>query len=349
MRRIAAGVVLGMAGFLLTGEVVFRVLPTSTATLTGYYVDPAILSYPPHHVWRTATGWDLRNAQTLRSNNLGFPSSRDFVPDPQAIALIGDSYVEASMLSALDRPAAQLESLLGGRRAVYALGGPGSSLLDYAERIRFAYERLGVRQFVVLMEPGDVRQALCGSGNVHSACLDRATLLPRTQTLPEPSWLKRVLRHSALAQYVVGQLKVDPQRLLRAAFVRSVPGETARASDSAPTALPKASSASGDKMVDTVTTVFFARVAPYLHEGRLVMVVDGRRPGQRALETGIAFERRRFMDLARTAGATVLDAEPLYAEHQSRSRLSLEVGPYDEHLNALGVRIVMTAAAKAIE
>jgi hypothetical protein len=349
MWRIAAGVVAGLIGFLLAGELLFRALPVATATLTGYHIDPAILTYPPHHTWRTATGWDLRNAQTLRSNNLGFASDRDFVPDAQAVALIGDSFVEASMLSASDRPGPQLERLLGGNRAVYALGGPGSSLLDYAERIRYARGRLGVSRFVVLMEAGDIRQALCGSGNVHSACLDRKTLAPATQTQPEPSTLKRVLRHSALAQYVAGQLKADPQRLLREAFVRSAPAHPADGGATARRRPPKTLSASAMEMVDTVTDVFLARVAPYLQGAQLVIVVDGRRTGPRTPVTEVQLERDRFIERARAAGATVIDAEPLYARHAARSRLSLDVGPYDGHLNALGVGIVMGAAAGALK
>lgn len=53
------------------------------------------------------------------------------------------------------------------------MGGPGSSFLDYAVRLRWAYEEFGVRDFVLFMEQGDLRQALCGSGNVHAACLGK--------------------------------------------------------------------------------------------------------------------------------------------------------------------------------
>ena len=33
----------------------------------------------------------------LRANNLGFAAERDFVPDPRAVALIGDSYLSGDM------------------------------------------------------------------------------------------------------------------------------------------------------------------------------------------------------------------------------------------------------------
>ena len=43
--RLLAGALLT----LLALELVLRLLPVSTATLTGYYIDPLILTYPPRH------------------------------------------------------------------------------------------------------------------------------------------------------------------------------------------------------------------------------------------------------------------------------------------------------------
>ncbi|HEY8908237.1 MAG TPA: hypothetical protein VIM63_19650, partial [Rhodoferax sp.] len=203
----------GVVSLVLALELLCRVLPVSTSTETGYYTDPVILTYPARHRWIAATGWDLRNAQTLVANNLGYAAHRDFVRDEHAVALIGDSFVEASMLPGADRPGEQLERLLRSR-PVYAMGVPGTCLLDYAERIRYAHEQLGVRDFVIVMERGDVKQSLCGSGNNNGPCLDPKTLAPRIETLPPPGTVKRLLRHSALAQYLVSQIRLTPQALL---------------------------------------------------------------------------------------------------------------------------------------
>jgi hypothetical protein len=344
MLRTIRDVLLGIVLLLVVLEGVLRLLPGSTATHTGYHVDPAILGYPPGHAWRVSTGWDLRNAQRLRANNLGFAAERDFVSDPRAIALVGDSYVEASMLAARDRPAAQLEQALGGARAVYAFGGPGSSLLDYVERIRFARDRTGVQDVVVLMEAGDVRQSLCGSGNVHSACLDPTTLAPRVERLPPPSALKQVLRESALAQYMFSQIRVDAGQLWRALTTRQVPEEEAaddrprRRAAAVQTASPAA---------QAVVRRFVEQVRP-LVPGRLVIVVDGRRDPAAAIDARLAAERAAFIDGARAAGLTVIDAEPLFARHAASSSRSLQVGPYDGHLNAIGIGLVMQAAAQAL-
>lgn len=338
----------GMTGFLLLLEILLRVLPVSTSTETGYYTDPLILNYPAHHRWTLSTGWDLRNAQRLESNNFGYVAHRDFDRNAQAVALIGDSFVEASMLAAADRPGAQLERALGSR-PVFAMGNPGTALLDYAERIRFAHEQFGVRDFVVFMERGDVKQSLCGSRNVNGPCLDPKTLAPRAELLPPPGTAKRIFRHSALAQYLFSQLKFSPQKLWRQALAPPHP-VTVTAHDASPgeahaglITIPTTDMHD----VDAVTNAFFARARPYV-AGQLIIVLDSNR---RALYEGTLVPdpaRARFIQLARAAGATVIDTEPLFQAHWAHSPLKLDVGPYDAHLNTLGVSLIAQSAAGAL-
>jgi hypothetical protein len=348
--------IVGAVGTLLAMELALQCLPVSSATARDYYIDPVVLSSPPRHRWHTATGWDLRNAQTLRANNLGFASDVDFTPDDNAIALIGDSYVEASMLPGADRPGRQLARALRTGRPVYDFGAPGSALLDYAERIRLASTRLAVRDFVILMEAGDVRQSLCGSGNVHGPCLDRVTLEPRVETVSPPSSAKRWISRSALAQYLVSQLKLDVHRLPSQLFEDTAPAPAGRHDDAvAATSSSRAEPMPRgvhEAMVNRVATAFFDRLQG-LAIRRLVVVVDGwRRPHEP--EPGndwsdISIERELFMQIARGKGAIVIDAEPLYREHWRHSSLSLDVGPYDGHMNALGVKLVTRAMAEALQ
>lgn len=343
MQRGLLGFGLGVLALLLVCEGALRLLPVSGATRVGTYIDPRIPTYQPGLRIHYATGWDLRNPQPLITNAMGFVADRDFKPDPSAVALIGDSFVEAASLDLADRPAQQLEKALGGRRPVYAMGTAGSSLLDYAERVRFARDKLGIRDFVLLMERGDFRQALCGSGNVASQCLDPSTLAPRTELAPPASTFKQLLRKSALARYAVSQLKIDPKRLLNALFARDVPHEAAPAvaSRSGPPPMPQAA-------FDAVTTAFFERVKPYA-DARLVILLDADRPalaqGQRPQDP----QRQAFINRARAAGLRVVDAQPLFSKHFERSTLSLDVGPYDGHLNVLGYRLLVDAASRELQ
>lgn len=338
--RIAAGLLLTLAGL----ELLFRLLPVSTATQTGYYGDPDLLVYPAGHRWVTSTGWDLRNSQRPQANAQGFLADHDFVRDPTAVALIGDSYVEGSMLAAEDRAGAQLERLLPGRQ-VFAMGAPGTALLDYAQRIRWAHENFGVRDMVLLLEKGDARQVRCDSGNIHSRCLDPATLAPRVQRFPEPGPLKRLARHSALLQYVLGQIKLDGSRFVTGMLTRQAPtleaGKRERAVPS------EAALATERRVIDAAVREFFHVARPHV-EGRLVILVDGIRNPANKPQGPDEFQRAYLIEQLRQGGAQVVDLEPAYARHVAGSPLSLDVGPYDGHLNRLGLALVMQAGADVL-
>ncbi|MEO9103160.1 MAG: hypothetical protein ABI212_08285 [Burkholderiaceae bacterium] len=353
--RIFLWFLAGALSFALAFELVLRLLPVATATNTGYYIDPLIRTTPPHFTFKAATGWDLRNAQTIHSNNFGFVADHDFQPDKRAVALIGDSFVEASMLPAQQRPGAQLERALASgsepARPVYAMGVPGTALLDYVERIRLAHERFDVRDFVLLMERADVRQSFCGSGNVGGPCLRQDTLAPATELQPEAGPIKQVLRHSALAQYLFSQLKFDPARLWQQVWQQArpaTPDHMGSAALAAVTVQPIEMSKEELSRLAHVTNTFFERIRPY-RDGRLVIVLDSDRGAIRRGDAAIADAARdQFMKLARAEGAVLVDTEPLYREQAAHSELALAVGPYDGHLNPLGIGIAMKAAAQAL-
>ena len=335
----------GVVSLLLLLEAICRVIPVSTSTNTGYYTDPVILTYPARHQWVMSTGWDLRNAQHMQANNVGYAAQHDFARDERAIALIGDSYVEAAMLDMADRPAAQLERQIGAR-PVYAMGAPGTALLDYAERVRYASEKLGVQDFVIMMERDDVRQSLCGSGNVNGPRLDPRTLAPLVETLPPASTAKRLLRHSALAQYLVSQLRVTPQVLVKQLPFRPAPQATQLAKPVANNKKEEADQTQALQVVDVVTGLFFERIKPYVR-GKFIIVLDTDRKAIFEGPLPPDPERQRFIELAQAAGAVVVDAEPIFAAHVANSPLKLVVGPYDGHMNALAIGLVTQAAATA--
>lgn len=348
--RTAGRFLFGMLAVAVVAELALQLLPVSTATMTGYHHDPELVTYPSHHEWTSSTGWDLRNPQQLRSNAWGFAAEREFAPDSSAVALIGDSYVEASMLSPAARPAAQLELALNAGRPVYALGSPGTALLDHAQRIRLAAQQFGVRDFVLLLERSDARQSLCGSGNVQSRCLDRTTLERRIQRIPEADTVKRIARHSALAQYFAGQLKFRPSELIKATFTRTTPELVEAAEKSAgQSKYTVQQTLAAHRMVDAVVDAFFEDAAPHL-QGRLVVVVDARRGKLRTDAADlIDVERARMIQRLASRGAVVVDLAPVFAAHTAASERSLEVGPYDGHMNALGVQLAMTAAAEKLQ
>jgi hypothetical protein len=318
-----------MVAAVLALEVLFEMLPVPTSTATGYYYDPMILTYPAGHRFAVASGWNLQRAQTLRANNFGFVADHDFVPDPTAVALIGDSFVEASMLPPAERLGAQLERRIAPRR-VYAMGSPGTALLDYGERMRFAAEQFGIRDFVLLLEHGDIVQSLCGSGNIHAQCLDPRSLEPRVERQPPPGTLKRVVRRFALPQYLFSQLKLDPfgwlQRQLT--HLRSQLGSATQSRPATPPA----------DATRRVITEFFARTRAY-RKGKFILVWTGEATARRAASSAPDSIEVALLEAARENGAILVRTAPALRTYSARTGLSMQVSPSDGHFNgvALGV------------
>jgi hypothetical protein len=334
--------VLGIIGALIAAEILLRFLPVSTSTETGYYISPSIITYPAHHQFVLATGWNLSNAHHHRSNNYGFLTNRDFLSNANAIVLIGDSYVEANMLTEDERLNTQLENKLGNR-PVYAFGGPGSSLLDYTERARFAQEHLGVRDFIFIIALEDVRQTLCGSGNIHGPCLDPVTISVRSEAHPiKVSPVKKILRQSALAQYLFSQLRLKPEQLLKKLFENTYSENTN--TPLAPSHQLKDSEDVKSVVVDRVVSAFISSL-PKNKGGRLILVLDSYHDYLTDTNPNQTPVRDRFIELVRQAGIELIDTQPIFYAFWNKTKLSLNISPTDGHWNRLAHGLVADALA----
>lgn len=246
------------------------------------------------------------------------------------------------MLMEDDRLNTQLENKLGNR-PVYAFGGPGSSLLDYSERARFAQEHLGVRDFVFIIELGDVRQTLCGSGNIHGPCLDPVTFSVRSEAQPQKvSLAKKLLRQSALAQYLFSQLRLKPEELFKKLFDNASAEKTN--TPLAPSHQLKAAEDVQSLAVDRVVSAFLSSL-PKNREGRLVLVLDSYRDYLTDTNPNRTPVRDRFIQLARQAGIELIDTKPIFYAFSHTTGLSLSVSPTDGHWNRLAHGLVADAIA----
>jgi len=154
-----------------------------------------------------------------------------------------------------------------------------------------------------------------------------------------------MLRESALAQYLLGQLRLDGTRFAEATFTRTTP--EMMAAQKAGTLGPR-HPALKPEVIDTIIDTFLERIRPYTH-GRTIIVLDGRRTGPPRRLEPLDLERLHALRRFREAGLTIVDAEALYGVHLAGSPLSVEVGPYDKHLNALALKMIFEATAKELQ
>lgn len=324
MATRAFSIIAGSLTVLVALELLLQMLPTPSATLTGQYVDRHMTTYPPGHEFRSATGWSFLNAHHQRANEHGFIPDRPFTPSPDAVALIGDSLVEQSMLPVPQRLASVLERARGGR-PVFSMGLGGTGLFDYLERVRYAREKLGVRRFWIVIERADIRQSLCAGGVYFDACLDPNGAIRRVEKPPRDA-VRDFLARSALLQYFVGVLRVSPDRLL-AMFRRSVPEEGERPKmKTAAVALPVSA---GEK---AVIERFLAELSR-LDGAQVGLVIDPEIHSLAQADSAGDQALAAMVERARSLGMPVVNPRTALASYSARIGLDMRVGPYDAHWN----------------
>lgn len=324
MLRKILFLILGSLASLIAIELVLRILPTPTATRMGQYIDPLISTYPPNFEFQSATGWAFLNPQQQRSNEFGFIPDRPFSASPDAVALIGDSLVEQSMLVSSDRLGMQLENERGGA-PVFSLGIPGSSLFDYLERLRFARDKLGVRQFWIVVERADVHQSLCEHAAYMDVCLDANGELLRKRKPPRDP-LRDTLAHSAFLQYFVGVLRLSPKALIESISQPALPNiETDTATVTDKTSLSQAEIG--------VIERFFRELSSF-SSIKVGIVIDPRLDHLDRDDEFIDPALESVYRQAIAAGIMVVHPFRDLKQYSDLTGLGMRVGPYDGHWNA---------------
>jgi len=151
-------------------------------------------------------------------------------------------------------------------------------------------------------------------------------------------------------QYFFGQLRLNPATFWRQALAQARPVAAERAPTRQGTEGQPAKQDEADRLslaYEAVLHEFFDRIDAYV-SGRLILVLDADRAALYAGNPVRTWEKPLVVAAGRSHGATVIDTEPIYRAHLDQSSLTLDVGPYDGHLNALGVELVSRAIARAL-
>ncbi|BAW79449.1 hypothetical conserved protein [Candidatus Nitrosoglobus terrae] len=326
---------LGSLVSLIAMELVLRVLPTPTATHMGQYIDPFITTYPPNFEFQSATGWDFLNPQRQRSNEFGFIPNRSFSSSLGAVALIGDSLVEQSMLAPSDRLAAKLENERNGV-PVFSLGIPGSSLFDYLERVRFAYDTLGIRKFWIVVERADVHQSLCEHASYTDVCLDKNGELFHKKKLAH-SALRDLLAHSAILQYFFGVLRLSAgtlTKIINPFSTLNMGANVTTVIDDRPSPLSSAETQVVKRFFQDLTSFSSIKAG---------IVLDPQVGNLNRSEEFISPALESMYKQAIATGIAVIHPFQDLKQYSDSTRLEMRVGPYDAHWNARANIIIAKA------
>jgi hypothetical protein len=333
--NISLRIGLGALVALLAIELCLQALPVSTATRMGYYIDPFVRTYPPHSRFVSSVDWDLRSAVAQKINSVGFASSAERLKSKPGLGLIGDSFVEGTGVAESLRVSERVRALTPALDPIM-LGSPGTSLIDYVDRARWASRTLDVSSFVFFVSANDANEAVCGSGQHLRRCLNAKTLAIDEIAVNPRSRVVDALGHSASLQYFLGHLKMTPSALLSAL----VPENTKQSQSAKPPGALRspASAVAIEQFLKDLQALQPMHVMIFLDCDRASMY-DGkpvRKP--ETYETLHALNAKYQIP--------VIDSCPRFQERFDRTGLRTEVSLTDTHWNARGHHIVAELVAE---
>jgi hypothetical protein len=336
----------------LVVEGFFRLLPVSNPPyiLPVSAADPAT-HYQPNIDYIYSKGWNFAIRTKQHTNNYGYNNVSDYEPLQMSplLMVIGDSYVEALQVDSGKSAAEILNAQVRERGRVYSIGLSGAALPQYLVYAEFARTTFHPDAMAFVIIENDFDESLLkykSEPRLHYFEESGGQLSLRRIDF-ELSALKKVLRRSALARYVV--LNLSAERVLKD-FLWSLCSCGRRPSyrDDDPVALET-------RVKDSMNAVdYFLEEVPAksgLASNAVVFLLDAMRPamyspeGLANAQTGyVARMRKYFKEQAIARGYEVLDMEAAFTKRSLLDGSRFEFAT-DQHWNEVGHQLV----AKEIE
>ena len=339
---------------LLLLEIVLRFLPVSTAvhTMPVTAANP-VLHLAPDQPFVNSLGWDMHNVVRGRVNNVGFINDQDYHRDDSLplFAVIGDSYIEAKMVPYAGTVQGRLAHAVEGKARVYSFGTSGAPLSQYLIWAGYAVHEFGAKSVVINVVGNDFDESLLaykvGPGFWLYVPDEKGVLRLRLVDF-HPGWLINLLRQSALARYIVINLRVQDsifkmRWLAELIFGKPAHAETFYGNTDA--------SADAARVRDSLAAIdAFFRDLPQvvgLPPQNVLFTVDGfRYPDAIAGGKGSYFDlmRRAFLAKAQAAGYEAIDLDPRFVAQNAATGERFEFAD-DGHWNANGHGVAEEAVA----
>lgn len=340
---------------LLALEVFFRFLPVTTGmNAQAVTQEQPVAKFAPgqNYVW--SDEWNFAIVNQGRVNNDGFVNDQDYdAADMRPLlAVIGDSYVEASMVPYAQTLQGRLAEKAAPDARVYSFAASGAPLSQYLVWARYARDTYKPKAMTFVIIANDFDESLPAyvlQQTFHQFVEnDQGELELKLLNEFHPSWKRQVIKSSALARYVFFNLNAwitwgkIKQQLMRA----DTPAAQFVANTDA--SLDDTRVEQSKRAVDA----FFRLLPDYsgLEPRHVAFVVDSARDwiyqGESAANKDNYFDvmRHYLMKVAQAKGYTVVDMDGIFQQDFAENNQRFEY-PTDNHWNEQGHGVVADALA----
>jgi SGNH hydrolase-like domain, acetyltransferase AlgX len=346
-----AATILGIVVPLLLAELVLQLLPVNTYLRTlPVNADQPVQKFTPNREFVYSRGWNLRDINRGHVNNDGFVNDQDYdAADARPLlAIVGDSYIEAKMVPYRETLQGRLAAEVSDNGRVYSFGASGAALSQYLVWAGYAAQKYHPQGIAITVVGNDFDESLFKYKNEpaqhYFAELPDGRLELRRVDF-RPTWLRALVRYSALARYVHHNLQGANLSLQVESWLSGGPkvGFVANTSNS----LDPTRVADSRRVIPVFLDELLQRTA--LPPDRLMLVVDGVRPelyaGENAgTDSYFGIMRAELIDAARRRGLEVIDMQPVFAAAHRQDKKPFEFSD-DGHWNSHGHAVVAQALA----
>ncbi len=336
----SAAILISIFFTLLLLELALRLFPVqSYVPLQPVTKEDPLLHFEPNRKFTYSAGWDFDAKAKGRTNAQGWVNDQDYAEKGKpVIAIVGDSYIQASMVEHGQTIQGRLQTTLNGSVNVYSFGIGGSPLSQYLIFAAHARDTYKPVFMVVNIVSNDFDESLPQYKNkprFHYFVPDEnGDLKPQLIGEYKPSVLKGLIAHSALVRYfyfhmnladTYNKILFKKRNAEQVDFVSNV-----------------AADASQQKIDDSKKAIdaFLDLLPDYagLPKDKIILIIDGIRTdiyaGTDNSESYFGQMRAAMIDGARARGYTIIDMHPVFEKHYADHHQKFEF-TQDAHWNAL--------------
>lgn len=325
---------------LILLEIVLQLLPVrSYMSMVPVTEEDPVIRYEPNLSYTYSAGWDFDAYSRGKTNAQGYVSDFDYdeKSTKPLIALIGDSYVEARMISFENTMHEQIRKKRSEGTRVYNFGMGGAPLSQYLIFARHARDTYKPDYLIVNIISNDFDESLPRYKNLprfHYFMPDEKGNLHPKLIPYRASWIKELASRSALIRYLYFHLKFE-----RTVNKMRLSWRTKKEAPAKTKSKPDEKAALSKGAIDT-----FLKLLPEyagLPKNRILLVIDGQRP---QIYTGESKEirqktyfgqmRTHLINRAKNKGYSIIDMHHIFAKHYEKHEKRFEFEK-DGHWNAL--------------
>lgn len=214
-------ILIGLAFIPLALEIILRFLPVFSGMPVNR--EASIYSFIPNTTIQRSMHWNLTGARKRQVNNVGFISDQQYEKTSNRsnqkplIAIIGDSYIEGMHVDYSQTVEANMVKSCGNDARIYSFGAQFAPLSQYLSWASYVGEEYSPKLMVINIVGNDFDESLLSYQlNANNGGVPGMHFFDFSKTPPElvalsfksEGLVTRMLRHSALAQYLVRNVGV---------------------------------------------------------------------------------------------------------------------------------------------